>query len=302
LSWRAKRSVGAPLGLLLIALVLILDVWLLRGLLDEGLRLQQIHVGLFLRGVVILLSIPALLFLLYHVLSCLTLRYHLDRNGLSISWLGSRQVVPIRDVQQIIPARDLEGVVLNRQGVRWPGHERGEGLVPGIGPTRFLATRPLGDQLLVLTPDLALAISPHDTDAFLRAFETRQKLGPNRILEAQLQQSAWLTWALWTDQVAGAILGAALVANLGLFFYLMVRFPGLDEQLPLHFNMQGVADRIGAKTELLALPVIGLLILGANLVLGLALYRWERAGSYLLWGAAVAVQLLFWLATASIIA
>jgi hypothetical protein len=31
------------------------------------------------------------------------------------------------------------------------------------------------------------------------------------------------------------------------------------------------------------------------------LYRRERAGSYLLWGAAAAVQALFWLAAVSII-
>jgi hypothetical protein len=72
-------------------------------------------------------------------------------------------------------------------------------------------------------------------------------------------------------------------------------------QLPLHFNAEGMADRIGNKTELFALPIIGLLILGANLILGLILYRRERAGSYLLWGAAAAVQTLFWLATFSIL-
>jgi hypothetical protein len=302
LTWHARRSVGAPLGLLLIALLLVLDAWLLRGVLDQGIRSQQINVGLFLRGLGILLSVPALLFLLYHVLSCLTLRYHLDRNGLSISWIGTRQVVPIRDIQRILPARNLGGAVLNRQGVRWPGYERGEGLVPGIGPTRFVATQSLANQLLVLTPGLALAISPHDANAFLQAYERRRALGPNRLLEAEVQQAGWLTWSLWTDPMARVLLGAAAVANLGLFLYLMARFPRLDEQLPLHFNIQGVADRIGAKAELLALPVIGLLILGTNLVLGLALYRWERAGSYLLWGAAAAVQLLFWLATFSIIA
>ncbi|MGD8820547.1 MAG: DUF1648 domain-containing protein, partial [Anaerolineae bacterium] len=100
---------------------------------------------------------------------------------------------------------------------------------------------------------------------------------------------------------AWLLLGAAIVVNLGLFGYLSARFPGLDVQLPLHFNAEGMVDRIGNKTELFALPIIGLLILGVNLVLGLILYRRERAGSYLLWGAAAAVQTLFWLATFSIL-
>jgi uncharacterized membrane protein len=106
-----------------------------------------------------------------------------------------------------------------------------------------------------------------------------------------------LTWTLWTDRTAWALLGAAILINLGLFAFLCARFPGLDLQLPLHFNSQGLADRIGTKAELFALPIIGLIILATNLLLGLFLYRRERAGSYLLWGAAAAAQALFWLAT-----
>ena len=79
------------------------------------------------------------------------------------------------------------------------------------------------------------------------------------------------------------------------------RFPNLDAQLPLHFTSLGQADRIGTKLELFALPIIGVIILGTNLVLGLALYKRERAGSYLLWGSAATAQALFWLATFSIL-
>jgi uncharacterized membrane protein len=97
------------------------------------------------------------------------------------------------------------------------------------------------------------------------------------------------------------LLGAAVLVNLALFGYLSARFPGLDFQLPLHFNNLGYVDRIGAKVELFALPIIGLIILGTNLVLGLLLYRRERAGSYLLWGSSAVVQGLFWLATFSLV-
>ena len=121
-----------------------------------------------------------------------------------------------------------------------------------------------------------------------------------RVFGTKVSRARWLTWPLWTDQTAWALLGLAVVLNLGLFGYLSARFPGLDFQLPLHFNNQGMADRIGAKVELFALPIIGLIILGTNLILGLLLYRRERAGSYLLWGAAAAAQALFWLAIFSI--
>jgi hypothetical protein len=300
LAWRAKVSVGVPLGLLFIGLVVTLDAWLLNRLLSQSIRRQQIDLLSFLMGVIVLVSVPLLILLAYQTLSCLTLRYRLDRNGLFVRWGGTQQIIPIRDIQRILPGSQFGGEIVHRQGVRWPGHERGEGLVPGIGRTRFLATWPLADQLLVVTPGLAFGISPAEPEEFRQAFEARRELGPNRLLEEKVSRARWLTWPLWTDQTAWALLGLAVVLNLGLFGYLSARFPGLDFQLPLHFNNQGMADRIGAKVELFALPIIGLIILGTNLILGLLLYRRERAGSYLLWGAASAAQALFWLAIFSI--
>lgn len=289
-----------PLGLLFIGLVVTLDAWLLNRLLSQSIRRQQIDLLSFLMGVIVLVSVPLLILLAYQTLSCLTLRYRLDRNGLFVRWGGTQQIIPVRDIQRILPGSQFGGEIVHRQGVRWPGHERGEGLVPGIGRTRFLATWPLADQLLVVTPGLAFGISPAEPEEFRQAFEARRELGPNRLLEEKVSRARWLTWPLWTDQTAWALLGLAVVVNLGLFGYLSARFPGLDFQLPLHFNNQGMADRIGAKVELFALPIIGLIILGTNLILGLLLYRRERAGSYLLWGAAAAAQALFWLAIFSI--
>lgn len=300
MTWRAKLSVGAPLGFLFITLVLVIDAVLLNGLL-RGIRSEQINVLTFLMGLVFLVSIPLMLIVAYQSVSCLTLRYRLDRNGIVIRWAGTEKVIPIRNIQRIVPGSEISGSVVRRQGLRWPGHERGTGRLPGIGRTRFLATRPLQEQLLLVTPGQAFGISPRDPQAFIKAYEVRQELGPNRLLAQETHPVRWLTWPLWADQTAWLLLGAAIVVNLGLFGYLSARFPGLDVQLPLHFNAEGMADRIGNKAELFALPIIGLLILGVNLVLGLILYRRERAGSYLLWGAAAAVQTLFWLATFSIL-
>ncbi len=300
MTWRAKFSVGWLLGLAFILLVVALDAWLLDRLLRD-IGEQRIDLWTFALGLALLLSIPLLLLLAYHTLSCLTLRYRLDRNGVTVRWFGVEQVIPIGDIQRIVPGRELGNVVVRRRGLRWPGHERGLGLVPGIGRTRFLATRPLREQLLLVTPRRAYAISPRDAEGFLRAYEARRELGPNRLLEGGARYADWLTWRLWCDQTAQALLGAALIVNLGLFAYLCARFAGLDLQLALHFNSLGQVDRIGPRMELFALPIIGLIVLAVNLVLGLALYRRERAGSYLLWGAAAAVQALFWLAAFSLV-
>lgn len=293
---RARLSAGVPLGLLLIGLVLGIDAWLLRWLIVQQIRPQQFTFLTFLVGLLVLASVPLLVVLVYHSLSCLTLRYHLDRDGVTIRWLGGRQVVPIRDIHRVLPGSQLGGPVVRRRGVRWPGHERGEGAIPGVGQTLFLATRSLQSQLLLITPGKALAISPTRPEDFVTGLAARQELGPNRMLEPERWRAPWLTWSLWKDRTAGLVLGAATAINLGLFAYLCARFPRLDEQLPLHYNSQGLADRIGTKADLFALPIIGLIILGTNLVLGLLLYRKERAGSYLLWGAAAVAQALVWLA------
>jgi hypothetical protein len=301
LTWRAKFSIGGPLGLIFVGLIVILDGWLVHWLVEYGIRTQQITILVYLAGLLVLLSLPLLAVLLYQVAGWLTLGYHLDRNGIYVRWAGAEQVVPIRDIQRIVPGTQLGDTVVRRRGLRWPGHERGLGMVPGIGRTRFLATRPLAEQLIVVTPGLAFAISPRDPEGFMRGFEARRELGPNRLLARALRRARWFSWHIWRDQTAWILLGAAVVINLALFGYLSARFPGLDFQLPLHFNRLGRADRIGTKMELFALPIIGAIILGANLALGLILYRRERAGSYLLWGSAAAAQMLFWLATFSIL-
>lgn len=298
---RPRFSIGGLLGLFFVGAVLVIDWLLVRWLVDRSVGAQEINFGSFLIGLYVLLSLPLLGLLIYQTASWLSLRYRLDRNGIVIRSAGSEQIIPIRDVQRILPGEHLGKGPVRRRGLYWPGHERGLGMIPGVGRTRFLATRPLTEQLIVVTPGLAYGISPQDPEGFLRGFESRRELGPNRLLELEERRSAWFGWSLWTDQTAWALLGAALSINLALFGYISLRFPGLDFQLPLHFNNLGQPDRIGTKMELFALPIIGLIVLTTNLVLGLVLYRRERAGSYLLWGAAAAAQALFWLATFSIV-
>jgi hypothetical protein len=288
------------LGLLFITLIVALDAWLLDRLINGSIRAQEISLLSYLMGLAVLASLPVLVILVVQTLGCLTLRYHLDRNGLIVRWLGTQHFVPIRDIQRIVSGHSYGGRIVHRQGIHWPGHQQGMGMVPGIGRTRFLATRPLTEQLLLVAPGEAYGISPHDPEGFVKAFEARRELGPNRLLEREVRRSRVLAWPLWTDQTAWILLGAAIVINLALFGYLALRYPSLDLQLPLHFDNQGLVDRIGTRIELFALPIIGAIILGTNTVLGLALYRRERAGSYLLWGAAATTQALFWLAVFSI--
>ncbi len=71
-----------------------------------------------------------------------------------------------------------------------------------------------------------------------------------------------------------------------MFGMLTFRFPDLSSDLPLHFDVNGLPDRIAPKSGLFALPLIGLLAWLGNLTAGVWIYRrLQRYGAYLLWEA-----------------
>ena len=71
--------------------------------------------------------------------------------------------------------------------------------------------------------------------------------------------------------------------------------------IPLHYNVAGIVDRRGPMSQAFILPLIGLLALGANTLLGGLFYRREQMASYLLWGGAIIVQLLLWIGTVNLL-
>jgi hypothetical protein len=281
----------------LIGLVLFVDSWLLRAIFQ-----RPVDGWTFAFGMGTLFSVPMLGVVAYWTAGALTLRYHLDRNGIVIVWAGMRQIIPLTAIQRIVSGTEIPGQVVRRRGLWWPGNHVGWGMVPGLGRTRFFASQALHQQLLLVTPGVAYGISPRDTDGFQAAFAARRALGPNKQLRHRTQYARWLTRPLWRDRTARLLLGLAMGLNLALFGFLCLRFPNMPPVLALHFNAAGLPDRSGPKQEAFSLPIIGLIILGTNLVLGLLLYRRERAGTYLLWGAAAAAQSLFWLAALSLMA
>lgn len=98
-----------------------------------------------------------------------------------------------------------------------------------------------------------------------------------------------------------ALLIFALIINGALWLFLAVRFPGLNELLPLHFDAQGLPDRIESKNGIFALPMIGLVVLLTNVGLGLLTQTRERAAALVLAASASLVEVLLWVATINIV-
>lgn len=97
-----------------------------------------------------------------------------------------------------------------------------------------------------------------------------------------------------------AILIFAFLINLGLVIFLLQRFEGMNDLIPLHYDAQGFPDRIDAKSGIYWLPVIGFVILFGNASLALAAHRRERAAAIMLATSAMLVQILLWLAALNI--
>ena len=106
---------------------------------------------------------------------------------------------------------------------------------------------------------------------------------------------------LLRDHVLQILLALALVVNLALFAYLALRFELLPDNLPLHFDVSGLPDRIDAKSGIFGLPIIGLVVFVLNTVFGAIVHRHQRAATLLLAVSALLVQVLMWVAAINII-
>jgi hypothetical protein len=85
---------------------------------------------------------------------------------------------------------------------------------------------------------------------------------------------------------------AAVLANAGLYLYVWLVVPGLPELIPLHYDPTGAVDLIGRSVELFRLPLIGSLVLAADLLIAGAVHRFERLAAHVMLWTALGVQLV----------
>jgi hypothetical protein len=275
--FKPRRSIGVLVGIAIILFLLALDLLLL-----SYLRRSQINFVFFMSSLFVAVSLPLLALLSYLVYALLSLRYQLHRDALTIVWGATRRIIPMSSIREVVRGEGL-GEETKVRGVNWPGYLAGPGQIEGIGRTLFYATEPVARQLLVVTPSLAYSISPADPDGFLDAFEIRKHMGPIQLLSYEHRQLGFLSWPIWRDRLAHLLLALGLGVNLFLFAYLCWHYPALS------------------RADMFRLPAIGLTALIVNSSFGILIHSQQRVGAYLLWGGAVVVQLLSWLAVFNII-
>ncbi len=71
-----------------------------------------------------------------------------------------------------------------------------------------------------------------------------------------------------------------------------LRYDALPDQVPLHFDATGQTSQIAPKSDLLRLPLLGLIVLCVNWGLGVIVHPRERTLARLLWLGGAIVQLV----------
>jgi len=293
--WKPKILLGGICGAAIIGVVSIFDRWCF-----QRLSTASVDLTFFFMVLAIVLSIFVVVLMAYWLYGLLSLNYILDRNGLVIRWGALRQVVPMGNIERIVPA-EAAHTPLRFYGVAWPGYRVGRGYVKDLGSLRVYATCPLRDQLLVITPSQVYGISPSNPQAFLTDFDRRAGLGVVHHMEQITHHSAWASLPIWTDWQAQALIFAGFLINLWLFAYVCNAYQDLPRILSLHFDSLGEVDRVGERTELFMLPLIGWIVQMFDTLTGILMHPRQTTGAYLLFVAAILVQALLWAAVVSIV-
>lgn len=277
-------GIGIVVGLILLIALLLIRI--VRGPINGIVVLCALGIGLLAL---------ATFRVAYQLYALVTLRYTADRNRMSIHSAGVEQVVPMPRIEEVRVGAPAGRVSLPR--LRWPGCVIGLGQGEGEKPIFFYVTAPSEHWITVVTPSVTYVLSPPDAKRFVDGIVTRQRMGPVRVVEQETHLPAYMQWEFWRDRWAWGILLIALAVDLLLFAVLAIRFPRIPPVVPLHFDAQGFADRLGDRREIFVLPRIGLVNWMANAILGLVAYRKERGWSLLLWGGSLLVDVaLFWVA------
>lgn len=237
--------------------------------------------------------------LLYRILATFTLRYVLDRNGLYVTWLGNRAVIPLDSIQSVDIG--ITGYQKPRQFLGGIGSYWGQSDLPDGKKLHLFATQPLSKCLVIQTANDLYVISPADHAAFVQDLEQRRNLGATKPLSVAVEPSRMFLYAFWNDRTIRVLLLITFVINLAVVAVIAGQYPNLDTNIEMRFDAIGEVTAVEPRHQILFLPLAALSLSLLNIVLGLFLYQSQQLGARLLQGTSVIVQILFGIAIITIL-
>jgi hypothetical protein len=298
--WKPQPSAGRWIALIVLLLVLVgagvVGARLARALSGSP-EVWPVDLGLYWLMVVFLFLVLLACVLIYRVGSAFTLSYALDRNGLYISWLGNRAVVPLDQIQSVdVGLKDAQ-----LPFIRGVAYYHGQGHTSNGKRLHLFATQPPQRCLVIYTPEDAYALSPEDHEAFVQDLEQRRNLGATKLLTPSFEPSRMFLYVFWNDSTVRGLLLVAFLLNLLVLGVLMARYPTLEPMVRMRFDPAGQVADLRPRHQVLFLPLAAFGLTLVNIILGILVYRRQQLGARLLQGASVIVQILFGIATLTII-
>lgn len=245
------------------------------------------------------LILVALLFAFW-AYGCLSLRYVIDKAGLTIIWGPLRHFVSLDRIQAFVHGRGEHRPKVN--GVGWRGYHIGRGYVDEFGGVLFFSTHLSPEDLVyVQTPDATYALSPEDPARFVAEAQRFRRAAPQLpgTVDSKRRSVERLLIAahpMWADRVAQSLAVAAVLANVALWGFIFAVYPDLNNQIQIEFPPIGDVTTLQSRSEVFKIPATATAILLVNLLAALGFHWRERAASYLLLSGAIFFQAVFWIA------
>jgi hypothetical protein len=245
-----------------------------------------------------LLALAGVPILVYRAYAVWRAWYALQREGIRLSWGLRAEDIPMDAVRWVGGVEQL-GSPLRLPWLRWPGSVLGVRRLPQGERVEFMAAR--GDRLVVIATEGQLyAISPEDSEGFVRAFRRFNELGALFPLPARSVHPGFLLARVWSQPVARILLLAGLLLWLLLLAWVSFSIPG-RETVALGFFPDGSPGEPAPSVRLFLLPVLNGMFLLVDILGGLFFFRradireaeTNRALAYLLWGCGVLASVLF---------
>ena len=290
--YQPPRALGLMVGAVLIAWSVGIAALLLLGTLGQPFGLLTLGTSMVIAACLGVAGVFA-----YWTYSLATLSYALDRNGLVIRWGITRQVIPLGAIERLVPGTSVG--VPKVEGVSWMGYHIGRADLDRIGNVLFYSTHQTPEQVLyVMTTERNYAISVPDPAAFARQIQVRQDLGPTAEVTHHVERALSSVQGFWGDRIGWGLAGAGIALCAIAWVMLAVQYGALPATIPVFFPPTEIAplSETNPRDVLINVPRAATFVLGANLVVGVLMYAWDRTVARLLLGAGIALQVGFLIA------
>ncbi len=288
-TFEPERRKGLILHAAILLLLLIIAVVIL------WVALTRAHGGLFVLLMILLLLIfIAFPMVGYRAYALINAGYFLERDGLRLKWGLRLEDIPVTTVEWARLANE-SGFQISYPPFIWQGAILGHRVIRDLGDVEFIASD-MEKLVLIATHGKVFAISPQDPKGFIASFQRILEMGSLSPIPSRSAKPAVFIRQVWQDRLAKLLLPMNFIFNFILWVVTGFIISN-KQQIALGFSSSGLPLEKVPSELILLLPVLSVLVLITDLVMGLFFFRKEEARitAYLLWvGGIFTPALLLW--------